>query len=178
MKFRFSPRATHQPLEDVADFADITAVDAYLSGKRGSGIAPAWSDLNLIDLPAHLIPRVCVVDVHIDPLDFRYRFWGTKITDMHRRDFTGESVGTVPPKVYGDILMQQYAEVYRDAVPQASLIAFIDEHHQQSTYAVKRSPLSSDGQTVDMILSIEQYDDDHRDLQELLAKVAEVYLEG
>lgn len=79
---------------------------AYWEQCRGQRRMPARKDLNPFDIPA-LLPRVMLVDVLRDPLDFRYRLIGTGVTQRLAYDYTGarfsELAHQKPPSVIYDV---------------------------------------------------------------------------
>lgn len=159
---------------DVLDpsFTDITTVSMHWDRARGGAFAPPWSAIDLSELPPHLVPRVCVVDVVPDPLDFVYRFWGTAITNMHKLDATKESVRTVPPADYGALLFDQYRSAYEAREPVTFACEFENDNGLIVRYVVRRHPLSNDGDRVTGVLSIEEHGKDRKDLTELFGAVA------
>ena len=152
---------------DVGDhrFQGLGAVLAYWDDRRGGRLAPAWDDINLIELPPALIPRMCVIDVVPEPLEFRYRFWGTQITGMHHYDLTGRSVRNLTPAAYADAIFQQYAAVMEERAPRAFITEVPLDDGRVTFYATIRLPLSSDGTTIDKLMSAEEYGDEKRSLE-------------
>jgi len=147
-------------------FADLRAVYQYWDERRGARFAPAWSDIDLVSLPAHVIPRVCVVDSRNDGTDFTYRFWGTAITDMHHYDLTGESVMELEPPHYARSIRDQYVLVFEARKP----LLFLNEVPLPSGlityYAALRLPLTSDGSNVDVLMSAEEYGEHREQLED------------
>jgi len=121
------------------------------------GIAPSWSDFNLLDLPSDLLPRICVVDVTHDPLDFSYRYWGTAITGLHHYDLSGKSVKSLTPPDYAQCVWEQYNAVYTTGQPQSFLTEVPLDGGYNAFYVATRLPLSSDGETIDKIATAEDY---------------------
>ena len=137
-------------------------------------MAPAWGEIALLDLPAALIPRMSVVDVVPEPLDFRYRFWGTRITEVHRYDLTGRSVRDLTPSVCADAIFRQYVEVIQARAPRGFITEVPLEFGRVTFYATIRLPLSTDGKTVDKVLNADEYGDEQRSLERVFeALVAE-----
>ena len=120
-------------------------------------IAPKWTDIDLLSVPTDLLPRICVVDVKQNPLDFIYRYWGTDITNMHMYDLTGKSIQDLTPPSYANCLMEQYKYVYENAKPSGYLTEIPLDAGYFTYYAVIQLPLSSDGKIIDGIISAEEY---------------------
>lgn len=163
-------RYTRLPI-DFPDFTEIGVVAQHWDAVKGDRLAPAWSDIDLLSVPSTLLPRICVVDVHQDPLDFVYRFWGTDITNMHMYDLTGKSIKNLTPSGYAGCLMEQYRYVQENAEPCGYLTEIPLEAGYHTYYAVIRLPLSSDGKTIDGVLSAEEYGEQKDELKELFEKI-------
>lgn len=154
-------------IED-APFQELQDALSYWNDKKLGNELPSWKDIDLIEFPPKLIPRICVVDVEHDPMDFKYRFWGSEITNMHKLDFTGRSILEVPPVAYAELLFQQYKTVTVSKAPKIFVNRFENENGFQSQYAVVRMPLAStaEGQ-INHILSAETYGEDFQSLSDL-----------
>lgn len=170
---------------DHRKFPDLGVVSEYwLRKKQESGrFAPSWRDVELFDLPSRLIPRICVVDVLPDDgppdgPDFRYRFWGTGVTNLHSYDLTGKSVLDLVPAYYARCIWQQYCAVLEARQPIGFLTEVPKPNGVFTYYAAVRFPLSSDGETVDLIMTAEDYGDERKPLKELFEEVWKVHEVG
>ncbi len=116
--------------------------------------APAWRDWVWMDLPVKLIPYFLVVDVHYDPLDFIYRFFGTASVEMHNIDFTGKSINNIRSAVTIKSTRDQYNEIIRRRQALASSYT-IQAGENGSAYVQTslRMPMSNNGNKVDQIVS-------------------------
>jgi len=152
-------------------YPELADIYEYWCRKQGGQFAPSWADVNLVDLPAKAIPKVCVVDVSIDKTDFIYRFWGTAITGMHRYDLTGKSVLDLKPAPYANTIYQQYKSVYETKEPRGFLTEVPLASGLLAYYAVVRLPLSSNGRDIDMILSAEDHGSEREQLRDAFEKV-------
>ena len=63
------------PVEEVA-FPSLLRFVAHWNSVRGEAFAPTWDEFDVMTLDLTLIPRLVIVDVIPDPLDFVFRFWG------------------------------------------------------------------------------------------------------
>jgi len=154
-------------------YADLAGVYEYWLGKQAGRLAPSWADINLMDLPSTVIPRICVVDVTPDKRDFIYRFWGTAITGIHHYDLSGKSIRLLKPADYADTIYQQYQSVYDTREPKGFLTEIPLGSGLFTYYATVRMPLSSDGHDVDSILSAEDYGDNRDQIRINLEKLVE-----
>lgn len=152
---------------------DLHAVCRYWQELRGDGsnLAPSWDQVDLLQLPPDIVPRVCVLDV--DPVgpDFHYRFWGTAITTMHHYDLSGQSVRNLTPDHYATCIWLQYCAVLEKRSPLGFLTEVPLEPVGYTHYAAVRLPLSSDGASIDKILSAEAYGDEEGQLRRLFEDI-------
>jgi len=153
------------PIETL-EFESLCWVHAYWQERKGDTIGPAWPDIDLSAFPTRMVPRVCVMNVTAQPLDFTYRFWGTAITGIHHYDLTGQSVKNLTPPAYATCIFNQYKDVYSARAPRAFLTEVPLDNGLLTHYAVIRLPLSNTSQNVDGILSVEEYGDQAGDLHE------------
>jgi hypothetical protein len=120
----------------------------YWSDKRRGRSMPARADLKVPELRPWL-GYVNLVEVSRDPLDFRYRVFGTHIAEAIGIDLTGESISQNPNGVAE--LRQGYEEVVERKAPlyQVHEMAGFKgafRHHRILL------PLSDDDETVNMVL--------------------------
>ena len=88
------------------DFSDVGPDAALLSGyweaQRGDLAMPRRADIDVLDLPAKLWPRLILLGVSYDPLRLYYRIVGTAVAEMVGADWTGrylDEVTVAPPSV-------------------------------------------------------------------------------
>lgn len=158
---------------DGRQFPDLAAVRAHwLDRKQARGrFAPAWRDIELLDLPARVIPRICVLDVVHNGENFRYRFWGTEVTNLHHYDLTRRSVLDLLPSYYARCVWQQYRAVLEARQPIGFLTEMPKVNGVFTYYAAIRFPLSSDGKDIDLVLTAEDYGNEREPLRELFEEV-------
>jgi hypothetical protein len=131
----------------------------YWSDLRGTGIAPAWHDINLLDLPPAIIPKVMVVDVNSDPLSYIYRFFGTWHVQCHNRDMTGLPVTDFEDTAFGQTLHNEYSDICRRREP---VLYQLENTVNGIHYLAEmlRLPLSNSGESVDSIMVLESLIDE------------------
>ncbi len=134
---------------------EILVILDYWNDKRGSRFAPAWSDINLMDLPISLIPHFVVIDVVGKPVDFRYRFWGTWHVKFHGYDQTNKLVSELEPPPYRELISNQYKQTIEMSEPQLFVQQIPVKGDIWAYTELSRFPLSSDGETATNVLSVE-----------------------
>jgi len=131
------------------------ALDYWNEWRQGDAY-PRWSTFDLRSAPVDILPHALVVDVVDNGADFRYRFFGTWLSQIHKMDMTGRCVSEYDNPPYREILLAQYravverrrACVFFIDVPQSENVSFRSE--------TIRLPLSEDGTRVDRIISFEE----------------------
>jgi hypothetical protein len=141
-------------VEDLSE-AEFSELFSYWRGLRGDRIAPAWAEIEMIEMPAKVLPYLTVVQVKPSPLDFVYVFYGTGHMSLKACDLTGHSIGESLPQENGPVIYEQYRQVVETRRPMAYLRTFVcpdrDETLRQSTL---RLPLSRDGESIDAVMSL------------------------
>lgn len=140
---------------EIADLepAEFQESLTYWNSLRGERFAPGWRDFDLMRLSSKIIPYFTVVDVERDPLDFIYRFWGTRHVEAKGRELTGKSVRALRPPEVAEAIFEQYRQVVEARAP----MAFLHRIHgagmqlplMQTTL---RMPLSNDRATIDKVV--------------------------
>lgn len=123
-------------------------------------IGPAWGVFRLQDLSPEAISLTLVVDVLRDPLDFRYRFWGTAHVERKKIDRTGQRTSDEHPQGRGPKVAGEYQTVVERHTPLlfSRLIEFPDGRLPLPQLAL-RLPLSNDGEQVTGIASVTYWDE-------------------
>lgn len=171
----------NSPLECVADqfdrerFPDLARFQQIWEGYRGNRPMPGWNDFDFMDFPMEFIPRMFIVDVDRVANEFRYRFIGTKVVEMEGRDYTGRTVDDLEFGGGEASFKKQFEALVVDPKPTFFVIKAISQANVHRTlYAGLRLPLSSDGVTVDKILCMAHYDQDHdQDIHDYLHELLE-----
>lgn len=154
-------------------FPDLRKACNYWSKKKSEagGIAPSWSEFNMLELPPELLPRICVVDIEHEPLNFIYRYWGTAITNLHHYDLSGKSVMDLTPPEYAQCIWDQYNKVFSTKQPHTFLTEVPLTEDYNTFYIAMRLPLSSNGRTIDKIIAAEEYGKERDQLRILFSEL-------
>jgi hypothetical protein len=123
----------------------------YWSGKRRGRAMPSRADLEVAELKPWL-GYLILVEVSGEPLDFRYRVFGSQIAEEVGFDLTGQSIDDNPPKEVAE-LRRGYEEAVARKAP------FYQLHEMtglKGRYRYHRVllPLSDDDETVNMVLCL------------------------
>jgi hypothetical protein len=124
--------------------------------KRGIRAMPARADFDPLELKP-ILPQLILIEVMHDPPDFRYRLAGTMSRDLRGVEVTGHSVLELVPRQHGLMLWNDLCEMQRTLEPQYVQVSVISREGEPLSYRVLRLPLGVDGQTLDMIMVLQDY---------------------
>ncbi len=109
--------------------------------------------------PEQMVPmlsRMWMLDVHRDPLRFRYRLYGTALVTSLHRDLTGQWLDEAQPEtVYNPMVRDRYrfiAETGRPTWRRGQTLRDRDPVHRMIENCIL--PLAADGTTVDILTGL------------------------
>lgn len=105
----------------------------------------------LIKMP-RLAPRLTLMDVRQDPLDFRYRLIGTALRRHMVIDRTGRWLSDIPFQRPGSVVWGNNLTVKRERCPLLAHPPYVGPHKDFPYIESIILPLSSDGRQVDMLM--------------------------
>ena len=152
-------------------YPDLQRVHDYWSAKRQGRLAPRRQDIDPIDL-VEVLPRVMLIDIEREPLDFRYRLTGTGICALHGTDPTGTRPRDLRPRAYGALIDSHYRAAVMRRAPMLHLI-MLDGGDPSRAYARLLLPLSEDGAEITMLVSVDGREHDRWSLQQFFQKPAD-----
>lgn len=127
----------------------------YWRGRSADKAAPARADIDPLDIP-QLLANVFLIDVVAgNPRRFRFRLVGTRITELEG-EMTNRFLDEFVPGAAGTAM----ARHYEDASQGRIYVRHETLHWRQREYVnyeVLLLPLSSDGQTIDMLFGLARY---------------------
>jgi len=141
---------------DLPRYPDLCFALEYWKSKKGDAFAPPRAAIDPIEMP-QLLPRVMLADVETaegsEP-DFRYRLSGTGIRAVHGYDPTRLRPIELTPRIYGQLIDAHYRAAVAARQPLAHVIVMITNLKQRS-YARIILPLSNDGATINMLMTVD-----------------------
>ena len=123
---------------------------AYWQNKKGARIAPSRDDIDPAEITP-LLPYVGLADVERDPLRFRYRLVGTKVTTGYGLELTGQFLDEVDLDKHQHEIIAEYKRVVERCEPSCTSWEYTRGDGRHIRYERLALPLSSDGKTVDML---------------------------
>ena len=129
---------------------ELKRLHAYWLAKKGDRRAPSRADIDPIEL-APLLPYVVLLDVERAPLRFRFRLIGTAVVKGFNHDLTGAYFDEIEHTAEQRDLNQRLATVAAWGAPLCATWDYTGTDGRYVTYERLALPLSSDGETVDML---------------------------
>jgi len=129
---------------------------AYWNEKRGRRPMPARADLDPMEM-IPILPHVILLDVLRDPLDFRYRLIGTLVEDHMSAPYTGRRFSEFEGQCEGSRIWTCSERVLNERQPVRSDVPYIGPMSDFTTIEDIMMPLSSDGESVDVIFIAVEY---------------------
>jgi hypothetical protein len=155
-------------LDDPELDSDLRMALDYWQRKRGTRLAPTRADIDPVEITS-LLPRVMLVDVGTDPLDFRFRLAGTGIFKIHGAELTNKRVLDLEPPAYAALMHRLYCDALKRCAPIAHRL-LIEVETRRSAYMRIILPLSEDGAVINRLMTVESYADCAQDLRDCFAE--------
>jgi hypothetical protein len=156
---------------DCKRYPEIDRILSYWRAKKGDRAFPSRADIDPLDFRREL-PRVMMVEVSYDPLEFRYRVAGTGLFAMHGKDLTGKLARELEPPEFGALIHRHYAEAIARRAPVLHLLE-LTLNYLATSYARIILPLSSDGEVIDRLITCEAHENHAHELQKFFAGTKE-----
>ena len=119
--------------------------------RRGRAF-PSRSDFDVLDL-GYIIGNLSLLDVCYAPLRFRFRLHGSRVTERVGYEMTGKHVDELPTPDMRELVQRHYEQVIKRRVPIVEVRERQIVDDRVLPCEVLAMPLSSDGDTIDMLLS-------------------------
>lgn len=131
---------------------------AYWAEKAAGRDMPARRDIAPAEM-VPLLPYLVLMDVLHDakpgwPLDFRYRLIGTHVDIMMNGRYTGKCMSELPHQQPGSRIWTSLETVTTQRQPRVNRVPYVGPHKDFISVVDMVMPLSSDGETVDMLFCI------------------------
>lgn len=125
----------------------------YYNRISPSGTLPGRQHFDPLAIP-HVLPHLVLLDVHRDPLRYRYRLVGTKEVELYGQDPTARWYHDVRPlgpgTASGYARLQLAAEKGVCSYRKGRVLALRHREHQSAENLV--CPFAADGRNVDLIV--------------------------
>ncbi len=147
-----------QHVKSITDIPDgrLRALYEYWNVKRGDRPAPGRRDIDPVEIP-ELLGFVNLYDVRLEPRDYLVRLNGSEVAAMMGQDITGmwcSDVVSGEDKERCHAAFAMCVDDWAPALVETSLGFCGKDYASQVLLAL---PLSSDGKTVDMMMTAHAY---------------------
>ncbi|MGQ0675404.1 MAG: PAS domain-containing protein [Rhodospirillales bacterium] len=135
------------PVED----PDLNVVYQYWRTCARDGLLPRRKDIDVLQLKP-ILGHMHLVDVTAqDPMDYRFRLYGSKVRLNRFRNYTNQRVADLPSAPYRKTVIEDYSSVVWSGTP---LYQNIVARLQSIRYSYSRLllPLAEDGRKVNMLI--------------------------
>ena len=129
----------------------------YYLEKRGNRAFPSRADLDPLDFP-YALGDVTLVNVRHNPLNFSFRLDGSRHVERFGFDLTGRSLEEFPYPEMRKAIFESYKEIIDHREPRR-YFRDLESGGRWFRYETLLLPLSSDGSTIDMIVSVISFHD-------------------
>ena len=156
----FKPHGTRLlslPLKELKSDDLRSALDLWQSW-CGDRDAPVWADVSLSAFPPKLLPMATVVDVIDGGKDFKYRYWGSELSRLFKREETGVLLSEHVVNQSGHIRFSQFWEVVVQVRPLLFMTIFERVEGVMAEKLNLRLPVIDDAGAVDKIISLSVLD--------------------
>ena len=142
--------------DDIAG-SGIDAVYEYWENRRDGAFAPPRRRFRLDDLPASVIPCMAMIDFVGTPVDYYYRFFGSKMVEVAGRELTGKRYFADAVEGYGFVNAQLFPLLVERKVPMIHRVNWISDRGLRIVTTSVRLPLSEDGEAVSGAVTANDY---------------------
>lgn len=125
---------------------------AYWEGKKAGRRLPSRKDIDPFEIKG-LLRNVLLIDVEHDPLRLKYRLIGTGITTAMGRDSTGKYYDEIYSKKLLSGIYASFEWMFQNYRPLRTHGEAFYPDRNFYKYETLNLPLSSDGETINMILA-------------------------
>ena len=120
--------------------------------KTVRGALPGWRDFEFSDFVGWF-GRIIVEDlVSEDPIDVRFRLWGTEVTEIYQCEMTGKLMSEAPPNLFDPIEFELIERMKTDNVLVRAFGPINWTGRDYKKVANLAVPLTNDGSNVDRVL--------------------------
>jgi hypothetical protein len=144
-------RVRHERLPDDLQNPRLVRLYRHWEAIRGARAMPSRAAFDPVDVP-ELLGNLILVEVLRQPLRFRYRLIGSRLTERVGRDMTGRFFDEVPEPLYRERLREWHGGTVAERAPRGGVTAR-RLLQRWAPYEILTLPLSEDGVEVDMTLT-------------------------
>ncbi|MEQ8319887.1 MAG: hypothetical protein RH946_06460 [Rhodospirillales bacterium] len=143
------------PEETILQEHGLLGVLALWRRWAGDNFAPAWKNVDLLEMASDLRGGTSVLDFMSDTGDFRVRYWGLKLVDAFEIEMTGKLLSAGQDRGVMDGFRDTVQTMLTAKKPQYLSQAITSSNGVRRLFPVLRLPISDDGEMVTKVMTIE-----------------------
>lgn len=137
--------------------SQVRAIYDYWNRKRGNRRMPARADIDPAEIKP-LLAYILLTDLHYDPLRAYFRLVGTAVAEVAGRDLTGQWLHEAEVDGGVELWLRNYDRLARERAPVYGRTRATVQRGDERIFEWILLPLSSDGETVDKVLELEDWE--------------------
>lgn len=118
-----------------------TALDYWNSISDNQNTRPRWKDFDLLQIPTALLPTTMVYDIREPHIESEYRYWGSGMTLLYAKDYTGQALSSLVPSSVSERLASALAFVCKSKMPNAHTPQFTNNFGNMEHQCILRLPI-------------------------------------
>jgi hypothetical protein len=119
--------------------------------RRGRAF-PSRNDFDVLDL-GYVVGNLSLLDVRYNPLRFRFRLHGSRVTERVGYEMTGKHVDELPTPEMRELVQRHYTAVIERRLPIVEVRERQIVDDRMLPCEVLALPLAADGTNIDMLMS-------------------------
>ena len=162
---------------DYQDLPEVLqSIVTYWRALKGERIGPTWREVDMLKLPAELLPTTVVVDCITEDgsANYRYRFYGSGLRNVHHVELTGKTPDDLPVPELSRFIKEAFKRVQTTKQPVFSVYGSELADDFGDFLNVVRLPLSDHEGEVTKILAVIRYMKHDLALNDMFAKLSVV----
>ncbi len=124
----------------------------YWLGKKGDRPFPVRADFDPLLEQPKLSRNMVLVDVERDPLDFRYRYIGTRVRENMDAEWTGKRMSEIPMQRAPNPIWQHHLWVLEHRQPRFYRPAYLGPFKEFKFIESAQLPLGGAGGAIEMMM--------------------------
>lgn len=142
---------------DDIEHPGVLAVYRYWDRVRAGRVGPPVREFRLDEQAPEIIPYMAVVDFRGPPLDFHYRFFGSKMVENAGQDLTGKTYYADGVTGYGFVNAEVFPKMIEARRPVFTRTRWISVRGVEKITISTRLPLSEDGRDITGGVTVNHY---------------------
>jgi len=136
----------------------LAELHRYWHGLASGDGLPSWQDFDLSLVPPTVLPSTMVIDIAPKIEHSVFRFWGSRMTDVHGADHTGKCPYDLQPPALGARILVDHRKICETNKPNAAVYGYTSAKGFQQLQYTLHLPLSDDGERITQIIAAIDFD--------------------